>query len=277
MSAAAPAPADAADPPPRHGDFTWYEFLTPDPAAAEAFYGPLVGWHFAPGDSVNQGYRMVLAGSEPVGGVLALTEGMAAQGARPVWIGYVQVDRLAAAVDALLAGGGRVLMEGLAIPGVGPFAMVADPQGAPLYLIEDRSGRPARAFSKHVPTPGTCAWNELAATDPDAAIVFYTGLFGWRQEGAMPMGEHGSYRFLVHGDHAVGAAMASDDLTGQSGWLFYFRVLDIDAAVAGIADGGGTLVHGPGEIPGGDFSLVARDPQGAMFGLVGPRLAQGRA
>ena len=35
--------------------------------------------------------------------------------------------------------------------------------------------------------------------------------------------------------------------------------------------GGGTIRHGPSEIPGGESSLAALDPQGAVFGLVGPR------
>ena len=28
----------------RHGDFIWYELLTSDPAAAEQFYGAVLGW-----------------------------------------------------------------------------------------------------------------------------------------------------------------------------------------------------------------------------------------
>ncbi|WP_408021716.1 VOC family protein [Siccirubricoccus phaeus] len=27
-----------------HGDFIWYELLTSDPQAAEAFYGAVLGW-----------------------------------------------------------------------------------------------------------------------------------------------------------------------------------------------------------------------------------------
>jgi predicted enzyme related to lactoylglutathione lyase len=30
-------------------------------------------------------------------------------------------------------------------------------------------------------------------------------------------------------------------------------------------------MHGPAEIPGGDFIIVATDPQGATFALVGPK------
>ena len=54
-------------------------------------------------------------------------------------------------------------------------------------------------------------------------------------------------------------------------WNFYFGVGDIDAAVAAVSRAGGTVHHGPVEVPGGVFIIVGGDPQGAAFGLVGPR------
>ena len=36
-------------------------------------------------------------------------------------------------------------------------------------------------------------------------------------------------------------------------------------------DGGGTVLHGPTEVPGGAFIAVCTDPQGAWFTLVGPK------
>jgi predicted enzyme related to lactoylglutathione lyase len=57
-------------------------------------------------------------------------------------------------------------------------------------------------------------------------------------------------------------------------WLFYFGVEDIDAAAERIGAGGGTIVQQPMQIPGGEYALVAADPQGPAFGLVGPRREQ---
>ena len=33
----------------KHGDFVWYELMTPDPDAAQKFYGGLIGWKFEEG------------------------------------------------------------------------------------------------------------------------------------------------------------------------------------------------------------------------------------
>ena len=35
--------------------------------------------------------------------------------------------------------------------------------------------------------------------------------------------------------------------------------------------GGGNVFQEPMQIPGGEYALNGSDPQGAMFGLVGPR------
>jgi predicted enzyme related to lactoylglutathione lyase len=38
-----------------------------------------------------------------------------------------------------------------------------------------------------------------------------------------------------------------------------------------VSDGGGALIAGPHQIPGGEYSAVCTDPHGVAFGLVGPR------
>ena len=37
-----------------HGTFIWHELMTPDPAAAKAFYGALLGWE--PTDMQMEGF-----------------------------------------------------------------------------------------------------------------------------------------------------------------------------------------------------------------------------
>jgi predicted enzyme related to lactoylglutathione lyase len=48
-------------------------------------------------------------------------------------------------------------------------------------------------------------------------------------------------------------------------------VADIDAATARLTTGGGTVLQGPMEVPCGSWIVQARDPQGAVFALTGPR------
>jgi predicted enzyme related to lactoylglutathione lyase len=51
-------------------------------------------------------------------------------------------------------------------------------------------------------------------------------------------------------------------------WLYYINVEAIDAAVTRINQGGGKVVMGPHQVPGGSWIVQGLDPQGAMFALV---------
>jgi uncharacterized protein len=89
----------------------------------------------------------------------------------------------------------------------------------------------------------------------------------------MDMGEMGKYQFLYQGQTMMGAVMPKMPQMPVSLWSYYIGVDDIDRAAAAVRDGGGQIVQEPIEIPGGEYSLVGVDPQGAAFGLVGPRNA----
>jgi predicted enzyme related to lactoylglutathione lyase len=265
-----------------HGDFIWYELMTPDSAAAQAFYGPMLGWRFG-GD---EAYRRIEASEGSIGGVLQLTPNMIAEGAHPCWLGYLLVDDVDAMVASIRDAGGSVHMPAHDMDGVGRFAMVADPQGAPFYLIKptppaDDPDKISHAFSYDRPRMGHCAWNELSTSDPAAALRFYGERFGWVKDGEMELGPIGKYEFLRHAGRApegspeghglLGAVMPRMPEAPASAWAHYFRVPDIDAASRHIGENGGTVVMAPTEIPGGDFSMNAIDPQGAPFALVGAR------
>lgn len=254
----------------KHGDFIWYELQTPDPDASKAFYDQAVGWTIEARPSGPTDYRMIDTGTGLVGGVLRLTPEMTAGGAVPRWVGYVGVDEVDASVAAVEAAGGRTLMPAHDLPGVGCLAMLADPEAKPFYVMRGASDETSTAFLPGEKSFGHAVWNELAAADPDRALAFYGAAFGWRAEGGMPMGELGEYRFFHQGDAAIGAVMPK--VMGADGWLFYFHIPDIDDAATRVRDAGGRIEQEPVEIPGGGYSLVARDPQAVRFGLVGRRV-----
>lgn len=123
---------------------------------------------------------------------------------------------------------------------------------------------------------GHVSWHELYSGDFDRDLAFYTGQFGWAKGEAMDMGEMGSYQLV--------SQTGATDFQGMTGgimpvikempmpvWLFYFTVGDIDAAVGRVTAGGGTILNGPMEVPGGAWIIQATDPQGAMFALVGSK------
>ena len=258
------------------GGFIWYELMTPDPAASKKFYDAVVGWSIGE-NSVAPGieYRMIgRSDGGNAGGVLTLTDEMREGGARPIWLGYLHTSDVDAKVEAIKADGGKVMMEPWDQPGVGRLAMVTGPEGAPFYLMDPipPEGDPnAKSDVFSVDQPQRVRWNELWSSDPEGSVGFYKSRFGWAQEGEMDMGEMGKYRFVQHDGVNIGAVMRTMPDMPQSMWNFYVGVDDIDRAAEAVRSGGGQVVNGPMEIPGGEYALNGADPQGALFGLVGPR------
>ena len=249
-----------------HGSFIWYELLTPDAEGAKAFYQAVVaGWEVGPTSAEHEGYREIRSGEGHAGGMMELTGEMLDGGAMPVWLGYVGVDDVDETVAAIEAAGGSVHLPAFDIPGIGRIAMVADPQGNPFYVMRGASDEDSAAFSTEA--VGQVNWNELTTADPVAARAFYGQQFGWTSEEFMPMGEMGEYRFIAHNDQTIGAI--SPCVEGPAGWRYYIRVPSIAAAVDAVKAGGGAVSMGPHEVPGGDHIIIATDPQGAEFALVG--------
>ena len=271
--AATAAPVESRDNP--RGDFIWYELITTEPDGAKAFYDAVVRWNIETESQFPTGYRMIgRSDGGFAGGVLPLTDEMQQHGARPTWLGYLHVEDVDASVASIEQAGGKALMPAFDIPNVGRVAMVTDPQGAPFYImkpIPPANDPHAKSDVFSVDQPQRVRWNELATSDPDAGLDFYRRQFGWGQEGDMDMGEMGKYRFIQSNGVNIGAIMRKPPQLPVSSWTYYIGVDDIDRAADAIKAGGGQVLNGPMEIPGGEFALNGLDPQGASFGLVGPR------
>ncbi len=250
------------------GDFIWFELMTPDVEGARAFYGAVAGFEIGgASDMPGQDYRMIKYGSDFVGGVMALTPDMIANGGMPLWIGYIGVNDVDATAQAILAKGGHIFIEPRDIPGVGRFAMAADPQGGPFYIMRGASDDTSTVWQDN--EEGHWGWNELWTPDQPAVLDFYGSLFGWAQQGGMPMGPRGDYLFMMQGDKRLGAFGPASDAAKPAYWRHIFRVPSIGAALEAAKAGGATEIEGPHEVPGGDHVMYAKDPQGAVFVLVG--------
>jgi predicted enzyme related to lactoylglutathione lyase len=255
--------------PNQHGDFIWYELLTTDANAAARFYGAVIGWQAWAAEGSARDYRILGIGGADVAGLMPIPADADRAGMRPGWLGYVGVRDVDATVAEITRAGGTQHMPPTDIPGVGRFAMVSDPQGIVFYVMRGAMEATSTSFA---PTkPGHCHWNELATSDQGAALAFYTGLFAWEKGDAMPMGDMGTYQFIVHHGRTIGAMMTRSAGGPPPAWNFYFGVKDIDVAARSVSGNGGAIHYGPAEVPGGVHIIVAADLQGALFGLVGPR------
>jgi predicted enzyme related to lactoylglutathione lyase len=96
-------------------------------------------------------------------------------------------------------------------------------------------------------------------------------MFGWEKGEAMEMGEMGTYQIFKRGDVSLGGMMNRPPQMPVSAWQYYLNVADIDAATDRVKAAGGAVMMGPMQVPGGDWVIHGRDPQGAVFALFGKK------
>ena len=253
-----------------HGRFIWYELITTDLDAATRFYEDVVGWTHEDMTGGGMTYRVMSASGNGVAGMMLTPPEAAAQGAPPSWAGYVCVDDCDAAAAKIKGLGGQVIRTPQDIPEIGRFAIVADPQSAVFAVMTPLPRDPPRTAVDQG-TLGHTSWHELYAADPEPALAFYAEVFGWRKDSAMDMGPMGTYLLFANQDGMIGGMMTKPAQVARPAWLYYFQVGDIDAAQGRIEKGGGRVINGPMEVPGGDWIIQGVDPQGAMFAVTGKK------
>jgi hypothetical protein len=242
------------------GRFVWHELMTTDPQAAGAFYSKVLPWKTQPSGMPD--YTLWVSGKTMTGGLMAQPESARQAGAPPSWLVYIgtpDVDGTAAAAERL---GGKVLKAPADIPNVGRFAVLADPQGAAFAVftpgpMPEGGGSPPTDFT----------WHELATTDPQSALSFYSELFGWSRGPAHDMGPAGTYQIIEHGGAQSGGVYKSMDASKPPHWLTYIRVASVDKAAAAAKAAGGRVTQGPMEVPGGSRIAQILDPQGGAFAV----------
>ena len=247
------------------GRFVWYDLMTTDVEAAKTFYAAVVGWGTQawPG-SGPMPYTMWTAGTSPIGGVMALSDAARAGGAPPHWMAYVCVPDADATAAETMSLGGTLVVPAFDIQDVGRVAICADPQGAVFAAFTPGGDAPGHEGPANLLE---FSWHELSTTDPVAGLAFYSTIFGWQKTGEFDMGPMGVYQMFGQGDMPLGGMMTMPPQQPMPGWCYYVHVDDVRAGAQRAIANGGQVVHGPVEVPGGDWIVVLGDPQGAMFAL----------
>ena len=251
------------------GDFLWYDVITPDPEGGRVFYKAVFNWNMADPGVPGHEYTVLSVGSTGVGGLMRLPDDAKAMGVPPCWTGYIGSADVGADVKRLIAAGGSVRKPADDIPGIGRFAVVADPHGAVFILFKPNP--PEGDYPTLAPeAPGNIGWRELMAGDGAVAFTFYAEMFGWTKAEAIDMGAMGVYQLFAKDGVTRGGMMTKMPQMPVPCWGFYFNAEAIDAAAAQVTHSGGTIVNGPMQVPGGQWIVQCVDPQGAHFGIVAP-------
>jgi predicted enzyme related to lactoylglutathione lyase len=245
------------------GSPCWAQLSARDLPAAQQFYGELFGWSAqADPDPQYGGYTTFSHDGAPAAAVAPLMNPQ-----QPVmWLLSFAADSVDTTCASAKEAGAQVWMEPMEVGDLGRWALLSDPTGAPFSVWQ------ARRFAGFgvVNEPNAFGWIDMSTRDKDAAVAFYTTLFGWQ---VWPSED---YPMVGLAGEMFGGVMAMDPSVPPevpSHWNPFFMVADVDAAVATATRLGAGILHGPVdvEMENGPRIAVIRDPQGATFGVFAPR------
>ncbi|HEY2790871.1 MAG TPA: VOC family protein [Micromonosporaceae bacterium] len=237
----------------------WADVNAADAVAAGRFYRGVFGWDLEDMGEQYGHYTIATVDGRTVAAITPPPPG--GEDAPSMWTVYLKSDDAASTASAVEKAGGSIVMPTMEVPGQGVMGLVADPTGAIFGIWQPGGHTGAQLFGEN----GAINWAEAHTPDGPAADTFYTTVFPLTGE---PI-EGGGIDFTVlkSGDDMVGGRYSEPGLDPH--WRVYFQVADVDAAVANVREGSGTVLSEPEDTPYGRMAVVA-DPNGASFALMTP-------
>ncbi len=114
--------------------------------------------------------------------------------------------------------------------------------------------------------PGKFVWFDLFTTDMTAASNFYDALFGWEFKRTNEINP--AVKTIYQNGKPIANMIGRNGEPGQSKWLPYMSVEDVDASVVVTKNNGGSEYKPARELPDRGRIAVILDPQGAAVALL---------
>jgi predicted enzyme related to lactoylglutathione lyase len=113
---------------------------------------------------------------------------------------------------------------------------------------------------------GVPCWIDTSQPDPEAAVAFYSGLFGWEFENVMPPGSEGKYfTARLHGGDVAAVGSIPAAAPPMAMWNTYIWVDSADETAARVRDASGSVVMEPFDVMDAGRMAVFTDSEGAAF------------
>jgi predicted enzyme related to lactoylglutathione lyase len=114
--------------------------------------------------------------------------------------------------------------------------------------------------------PGVPCWVDTSQPDPEAAVDFYRGLFGWEFEDVMPPESEGRYFIArLRGGDVAAVGSIPEAVPQVAMWNTYVWVDSADDTASEVRAAGGAVVMEPFDVMDAGRIAFLTDPEGAAF------------
>lgn len=233
------------------GRFIWHDLLTPDLKSAGEFYEKLFDWQIEYLDH----YAVVRNNGKRIAGILQMKPKEST--APGVWIPSISVKDVDIVSQRVVASGGKIINGPVDMEKRGWTALIKDPLGTPLVLLNAKDGDPTETDV----TPGDWLWDEIWTDTPARTEEFYTSILEYDEV----LSIKGDYSiFMDDGKWVAGIRHVVSD-SDKLLWVPVVRVTDPDATAKRVEKLGGVVFITPDQAPNTGNTALISDPTGALL------------
>jgi len=238
------------------GTFIGADLITEDAAAASRFYADLFGWDV---EKVKEGGYAVHHKGHLIASISKI-DSSTPEVSESFWLAGIVVEDVEAATKTAARLGAEIHEKVTEVHGYGRFAVIIDPQRAPLMLIEPTSDILGKTSG-----PGSWVWAELWIDDVDAAAKFYSKVIGYRQSEVERNDQ--KYHVFEFGDELrAGLVKIPAELENvEPAWAPYIAVEDLTKTTARVRELGGRVIFATDHNPVRGAVALILDPTGAAL------------
>lgn len=241
------------------GEIYWFNLLSEDVQAAAGFYEELLGWEIVPSPT---GGLMALRDGQPFAGLNSI-ENRIPDASESLWLAAITVTDPSQSVAAAKRLGATIHQDVTELEGWGTFAVIQDPQGAPLLVVN-----PARPLGGRQGYSGW-RWAELWTHDTTAAAAFYREVIGYDVENIAV--SDGTYTALTSSGKRNAGLVELQRRDIAPRWAPYVGVTDLRGVLVRVWQAGGQVLREPAEVDnaaaGANRVALIADPSGAALFL----------
>ncbi|MEU8484712.1 VOC family protein [Streptomyces sp. NPDC048641] len=246
------------------GSPCWVSLAARDLAAAQSFYGAVLGWTFRAG-TLGERFVVALAQGRDVAGIGAVAPALQVPVAWTPYFAVADADETAGRVQER---GGTVGVGPIGFP-TGRAALVSDRAGAVFGIWAGALIRNFGAWRREAPL-----WLRLVTRDAFDAAIFYGEVLGWTSPGCCDVRYEDEEVVLVCEGQPVaalvgGALGSAPDPHLRPRWQVRFTVADAEECARAAVRHGGTVKGRDSEAMGDSVTLL--DPEGAQLTVFAPR------
>jgi len=245
------------------GKIIWANIFTANVEKTINFYTEMFGWTVEKFESEGNDYLFFINNGKPVAGIVQqLSDSKKSNNA--VWINHISTADINETTNKASSKGAKIIFPPKPFGTRGIDAIISDPQGALLGLLESGSGDP-------IDTPavlGAWVWAQLFSSDLEKTAEFYTSVFGYEVEQANHLENKDTYLFISNSKARAGIAPLPKDVSQRNRWVGFVSVDNINRSLVKAKKMGAKMIFSPNKtVLNGRIAIIS-DTSGALIGLL---------